>query len=729
MGKKDRRQRPVSRPPKQTSRFVTHFFQGLQTAFRRQYTLRNAALLILILTGFLIRLKFIGQTIKYDESFTFLRFATLPFAKLIGYYPLPNNHILHTVLVRASVLLFGPWEWVIRLPVFIAGILLLPVMYRLGNKAVKPGAGFWAASLAAVSSGLAAYSVNARGYILVCLFTALVFMAALNIRESGGTWKDWLTFILGSVAGLFTVPVMLFPVASLSVWLLWDVNPEIKGARLSILRRLALAGVGIVSGTAFCYTPLILDSGLKALIANKYVSPQPVSDVITRLPEYAKEVLGYFVEVLPLPMQAILLVAFLLGLRRIPRLALSVALCTLALLLYQRVIPPVRALTFGLVFFLVFGAAGLHSISEWLAVKLRLSSRIPLSMSLAIIWAVSGAFFFARLPFLGQAEENYPEAPKVSAFIAPYLNDDTDLFGMTPECDIIAYYLSDRGGKSVNIGSEEGAVKAKLLMVANLRHGSVDSIMQTYPYRFVPYNYPQKLTQIDSTVVCLLGSIDAEGLKPGSMLEKYVSDFWRKDRNSTHDPKNIGPVLNMLFRLHRVGTMDSMLARMLVLDPHNTYALEKFGDLKRMTGQLDAAEKYYRQLIELDPQNKTGLSCLGLIEGRRGNTEQAKQYFQHVLRQDSTDFTSLSNLALVYLKSGENQDAILWFTKALSQRPDDLNALLGLGTAFSASPGNREKALETFRKAQAFHPDRKEIIERSFVEPLFNGATLKATVQ
>jgi len=729
VGKKARKQRPVSLPPKQSSQFLTRLFQGLQTAFRRLFTLRNAVLLALILTGFLIRLRFIDQTIKYDESFTFLRFATLPFSKLIGYYPLPNNHILHTMLVRASVLLFGPWEWAIRLPVFIAGILLLPVMYRLGNKAAMPGAGIWAISLAAVSSGLASYSVNARGYILVCLFTSLVFIASLNIRDKGGTWKDWLMFILGSVAGFFTVPVMLFPVASLSVWLLWDVKPEMKGARLSILRRLALAGGVIVAGTALCYTPLMLDSGIKALVANKYVAPQPVSVVIARLPEFTKEVLEYFVEVLPLPMQVILLFAFLLGLRKIPRLALSAIMCTLALLLYQRVIPPVRALTFGLVFFLVFGAAGMNSISEWLAAKLKLSSRIPLSMSLAIIWAVSGAFFFARLPFLGQAEENYPEAPKVSAFIAPYLSDDTDLFGMTPECDIIAYYLSDRGSKGVNMGGEEGTAKAKLLMVANLRHGSVDSIMQTYPYRFVPYNYPQELTQIDSTIVCILGSIDAEGLKPGSMLEKYVSDFWRKERISTRDPKNIGPVLNMLFQLHRVGTMDSMLARMLILDPHNTYALEKFGDLKRMTGQLDAAEKYYRQLIQLAPQNKTGLSCLGLIEGRRGNTEQAKQYFQQVLRQDSTDFTSLSNLALVYLKSGENQDAILWFTKALSQRPDDFNALLGLGTAYSASPGNREKALETFRKAQAFHPNRKEIIERSFVEPLFNGGAIKAAVQ
>ncbi|MCE5270952.1 tetratricopeptide repeat protein [bacterium] len=721
MGKKAKRRIPAVKKRTHPFQFVSDFIGSSRIAFGRLSLKGIAVAAVLILIGILIRLEFINQTIKYDEAFTFIRFARLPFTKLIGYYPLPNNHILHTILVKASILAFDPWEWAIRLPVFLAGILLLPVMFVLGNKAFGPGSGYWALALSATSSGLAAYSVNARGYMLVCLFTAVVFWAAVNIRGKGGSTKDWTLFVLGSVAGLFTVPVMLFSVAALSAWLLWDVNPALKGGRKTVLLRLAAAGGCILAGTALCYTPLMLDSGLKALIANKYVTPQPMPQVLSQLPEFAKSVIEYFVEVLPLPMQILLGVAFILGLRRAPLLALSLVLTTLLLIIYQRVIPPVRALSSGLVFFLLFSASGMQSIGGWITQRVKLPRGIPLDLILAVAWAVTGSIFLLKQPSLGRQDEHYPEAREVAAYMDPLMNDKSDVVAMPPECEIIAYYLSDRAQKDVNIDSDINNPKEKMLFVANLRHGSVDSIMQSHLFRFLPYNYPQQLTLIDSTAICILESIQATGLKPNSMLEKFISDFKLKKQLSQNDMLDIKAGLNCLHHLNREKTIDSLLTRMLEIDPDNQFALEKLGDLKLQTDQHDQAEQYYRRLLRLSPQNGAGLCGIGVLEGIRGNLESARRYLLAALSQDSTDFNSLYNIGLVCLKANDNREAIAWFNKAAALRPNDHSTILGLGMAYSASPEQRDKALEMYRKAQELNPDQREFIQRRLVEPLLRG--------
>ena len=270
---------------------------------------------------------------------------------------------------------------------------MFPMMYLLGQKAFRKGAGIWALALASTSYGLAQYSVNARGYMLVCLFTAVVFLAVLRIRDNGGTLKDWSLFVLGSVLGLFTVPVMLFPLAALSFWLIWDSNPA--ASRRTVLRRLAVALAVTGIGTALCYTPLLIDSGLDSLIANKYVQHQPIREVLSRLPVFAKSLLGYYLQAFPLPMQIILVIALIVGVRRLPRLALSILICTVCLLLIQRVIPPDRAMLFGLVFFLLFCAEGMYSIVGWLSSRLRLLGNFSVSPYLASVWAIAGAWLFS----------------------------------------------------------------------------------------------------------------------------------------------------------------------------------------------------------------------------------------------------------------------------------------------------------------------------------------------
>jgi hypothetical protein len=74
-----------------------------------------AALFIIVSIGVMVRAYHLLVPIKYDEALTFLNYAQFPITSGISNYSLPNNHVLHTLFVHLSVILFGPHEWVLRL--------------------------------------------------------------------------------------------------------------------------------------------------------------------------------------------------------------------------------------------------------------------------------------------------------------------------------------------------------------------------------------------------------------------------------------------------------------------------------------------------------------------------------------------------------------------------------------------------------------------------------------
>ena len=115
---------------------------------------------------------------RVDEAMSFIEFASKPLALGVSYYPAPNNHLFHTVLEHLSFVIFGEHEWALRLPAFLAGVLLIPAAYITARIHYGRNSGLIAATLVAVSSTLILYSTNARGYTLVCLFFLLLLSAA-----------------------------------------------------------------------------------------------------------------------------------------------------------------------------------------------------------------------------------------------------------------------------------------------------------------------------------------------------------------------------------------------------------------------------------------------------------------------------------------------------------------------------------------------------------------------
>jgi len=100
--------------------------RGLWTWLRGSLRNESPALWLAMITGIglTVRGYFLAQAMRYDEAYTFLNFVNRGLFRIF-YYPLPNNHVLHTILVRASIGIFGSHPVAIRLPAFLAGVFVV----------------------------------------------------------------------------------------------------------------------------------------------------------------------------------------------------------------------------------------------------------------------------------------------------------------------------------------------------------------------------------------------------------------------------------------------------------------------------------------------------------------------------------------------------------------------------------------------------------------------------
>ncbi|HOF19108.1 MAG TPA: hypothetical protein PK082_09370, partial [Phycisphaerae bacterium] len=253
-----------------------------------------AALAGITLLAAWLRVEHLMHPMRYDESFSLLMFAAPDDPGRWFHYLAPNNHVLHTLAVHLSVSRFGLLPPAVRLPALLAGVLLVPSAASLARRVSGSAvAGLIVAALTGASSLLVEYSVNARGYAMVCLagvwmarFTADLFRDARRI----GPWIGW---ILAGAAGAFTIPIMVYPAGILLLALAAQLGlcRADRAVRRKIALRLVVAVAATAALTALAYLPVIEVSGLEALVANRFVSPQPLGEVAAALPGVAGQTL------------------------------------------------------------------------------------------------------------------------------------------------------------------------------------------------------------------------------------------------------------------------------------------------------------------------------------------------------------------------------------------------------------------------------------------------------
>ena len=194
----------------------------------------------------------LDQTMNADEASTFVSYVRQPYWALVSLYDSANNHVLHSIVARAFVLLLGDQPWCLRLPAWIAGVACVPAAYAVGRVWAGRNAGLAAAVLVATWPYTVDLSANARGYSFVNFLT-LSLLAFVPSLAREGTRSRWVAFGTVCALGMFTVPVFLFPLAGACLLLWWQAEEKGK-----TVRSLLATGSASAAVCAFLYLPVLL---------------------------------------------------------------------------------------------------------------------------------------------------------------------------------------------------------------------------------------------------------------------------------------------------------------------------------------------------------------------------------------------------------------------------------------------------------------------------------------
>ena len=284
-------------------KWIGRLLADARRLWRERPPLFPAPVAIVTLLGAAIRARYLAQPVRTDEAATFLYYTFQPFVAGISIYGSPNNHLLNTVLTHICWLIGGDVPALMRLPSFLAGVLIVPATYLAGRALANHRAGVMAAAVAAGMPALIDFSALARGYSMMTL--AFLIALALAAMRSDSVAVH-VAIGLAIAVGAFAVPVMLLPAAFLVVWMALDRQ----------WRAIAVAAVTAGIVTAVLYTPVLVVSGLESLTSNSYVRAQAGRSLLFDPTDGLLAIGRFLVFGFPLPVAIVLTLLAIAGLVR-----------------------------------------------------------------------------------------------------------------------------------------------------------------------------------------------------------------------------------------------------------------------------------------------------------------------------------------------------------------------------------------------------------------------------
>jgi hypothetical protein len=436
--------------------------------------LHTAAVGVVCLAAVSVRLAFLDQPMRGDESVTYLNYASRGVWRSISSYDAPNNHVLHSVLVALSIDAFGDEPWAIRLPAFLAGILVVPATYVAGRQLYGRESGLLAAALAAGSSVLVEYATNARGYSVAALGVLMLLWLAAQQRHSPSP-VGWAAFAVVAALGLFTVPTFLY---ALVVVLLWAATAVVRSDGHGALGwSLATATASAIGLSTLLYVPIMVLNGPQVLIGNEFVRAQSWDELIPAARDMISSAWMLASRDLPVGVPVVLAASagaatVLLEPGRRHPAPLGVLLVAVAavVVLVQRVAPPPRVwLPFLPLFFLV--------AASWAAPGVALLTRrgLPASSAASVLALALTVLLGASVWRSGSIFESTEtgvlrDAPAIVEMIGAQVGPRDRVLEMTPSGAMLRYYLRKHGLTEASLSSDP-RTSPRAIVVVNKRWG------------------------------------------------------------------------------------------------------------------------------------------------------------------------------------------------------------------------------------------------------------------
>ena len=443
------------------------------------------------IVGVVLRSLYLSQPIRFDEAATYLDYTRKPFFYIVSTYKEPNNHVLHTLLVRLCYLALGGDEWVIRLPAFIFGSLSILLAYTLARSIFSRAAGVVASAMVATSSTLVEFSTNARGYTLICFLCLALIYFAMRLLDRDRT-ADWVILAVIGALGCYTVPIFLYPLGGTSIWILVQIVMRHREKwpllRIPISKYVGFVGLtGLL--TAILYLPILHTNGLQALYANRYVSPLPFDTFRSEMLPSLWETLENWIRDCP----AIVLALACIGICGLilrgtvaswgyVRLVGCICLFSGVVVIAQRVVPFPRVWLFLLPLIIVAVSGGFVFAIDYICDSLRRPAfRDP---CLIAVWCTilifnGGSLLVHKSVLRTFTTGTFPDAETVARFLYDSGYMAGPVLAMIPSDLPLQYYLAKHGFQwdqwALPLG---GAVRSATVVVNRDWAQTVDSVLR-----------------------------------------------------------------------------------------------------------------------------------------------------------------------------------------------------------------------------------------------------------
>ena len=407
--------------------------------------------LLLTALGAAFRFKFLLAPMRYDETFNFYYFVKRPFFSIFSDYMLPNNHVLYTAIVRCFYLLFGSAEWVLRMPVFIFGVLVIPAAWVVIALLSGPRVALWATALISSSSYLIEYSSNSRGYMLGMLLGLIVFALGAYVRKKNNR-AAWLLIAVLSALGLLTITTMLFEISAVFLWLFfssfsWDQTRRSDYSRGTFLVQIFRTGLLLVLLTVLFYLPILIFTGVDTLIHNPIMAPMPFDRFLPEVPIFLKNSWLSWNRGYPLALGGLLSCGLVFQFFR-PRKNLafiSLLLTALVILFLMRHPPFVRVWIYLLPFYIAGGLGWLALLPRFMDGRIAQISAVILTIVVAYPVVTKSALDFGPPGDSVILQDGKQIAQDLKSLVRP----GDMIFSPFPDDMTMLYYLDQTAIKNV----------------------------------------------------------------------------------------------------------------------------------------------------------------------------------------------------------------------------------------------------------------------------------------
>lgn len=231
----------------------------------------HRALFFFLVGFYLIRttVSIIYHPIDFDEADTYMLFSSQGPLVAATFYPLPNNHILFSIVTSVTSMLPIDPVYALRLPLLPIGFLLIISMFGFLKKHSTDAAALLGLSFFIASYPLFIYSFLARGYLLLLFFYVIALYAIFELCFSNEHKKrDSYLLILAAIGGLYTIPSFLYALAGLFLFAFTAMVLQKKNAALV---RLLKNGFVIALVAAILYLPVLIS--VKWSLLKPYMTP------------------------------------------------------------------------------------------------------------------------------------------------------------------------------------------------------------------------------------------------------------------------------------------------------------------------------------------------------------------------------------------------------------------------------------------------------------------------